>query len=65
MYHVTVMSKRVRKSRPETQIRIAVFLGAPHDHRFAPNRSQMLSVHRVSAGAVTVQVQQDARSAMV
>ena len=34
MYHVTVMSKRVRKSRPETQIRIADFLG--HDLVWKP-----------------------------
>ena len=34
MYHVTVTSKRVRKSRPETQIRIAVFLG--HDLVWEP-----------------------------
>ena len=34
MYHVTNLFKRVRKSRPETQIRIAVFLG--HDLVWEP-----------------------------
>ena len=34
MYHVTNLSKRVRKSCPETQIRIAVFLG--HDLVWEP-----------------------------
>ena len=38
---------------------------SPVLHRFAPNRPQVLPVHRAPTGAVTVQVQRDAWSAMM